>query len=153
MGFTTEMVGCWWSFTNMVGKLPNWNDCVGDGCCWDIWKIFGLLFLQVPCKKNWMKPTTIDVWSEISHVDAPLRRKVLIEVRIRSHHITSSPTNHRNSRRGSSPRCFDSREVHPHPLMIFCGRHHGPARLAHLLLAMCSTSLGVVAISQVWVDL
>ena len=153
MGFTNRNGGMlpplkWWSFTNMVGKLPDWNDW-WDGSCWDIWKIFGLLFLQVPCKKNWMKPTTIDFWSEISHVDAPLWKSPDWS----SNHITSSPTNHRNSRRGSSPidASIPGRFTHIPWWFFVVATMARP--MAHLLLAMCSTSLGVVAISQVWVDL
>lgn len=57
MGFTNRNGGMlpplkWWSFTNMVGKLPDWNDCVGTGPVGTSEKSLGLLFLQLPCQKK-----------------------------------------------------------------------------------------------------
>ena len=56
VGFTTEMVGCWWSFTNMVGKLPNWNDCVGTGAVGTSEKSLGFSFCRFHVKKIGWNP-------------------------------------------------------------------------------------------------
>ena len=149
----TEMVGC---YHHLNGGLSlTWSENFptgttdGTGPVGTSEKSLGFSFCRFHVKKNWMKPTTIDFWSEISHVDAPLWKSPDWS----SNHITSSPTNHRNSRRGSSPidASIPGRFTHIPWWFFVVATMARP--MAHLLLAMCSTSLGVVAISQVWVDL